>query len=536
MAPVSYLEAGVLYCDENLHRLSQFPADCIDLIYLDPPFFSNRIYEVIWGDEAEVRSFEDRWEGGIGVYIGWMKERLLEMHRILKPTGSIYLHCDQAASHYLKVMMDGIFDRRHFRSEIIWRRTGSNSAAKRFGPLHQTILYYVKSAKAPFYPVCAPYTNGYIADYFTERDERGRYRPVLLTGPGTRGGDSGSRWRDYNPTSSGRHWQPASYIYEKYRTLTGDDLSAYPLIERLEKLDEAGLIHWAKKPGGGVPNYRYYLDDAPGVALQDIWAYQPGTEGAVYGRPSDGIDQDVKWLTTKDRERLGYPTQKPEGVLERIIRASSKQGEVVLDPFAGCGTSIAVAERLKRQWIGIDISPTAVGLMKWRMGKLGADAKVVGMPVSVGQLKELKHFEFQNWVIQRFNGTHSTKKSGDMGIDGYSFLEHLPIQVKQSERVGREIVDKFEAALDREGKDKGYIVAFSFTKGAFEEAARVKATKGWTIQLIQVAELLEDATELVTPTPDARQMFLDLLPKPRPSQSLPSADELVASDHAAVLG
>src|SRR5215210_1850476 len=153
------------------------PEESVDLIYLDPPFFSNRAYEVIWGDEAEVRSFADRWEGGINVYVDWMRDRVLHMHRILKPTGSLYLHCDTAAGHYLKVMLDGIFGRQSFRNEIIWRRTGSNSAAKRFGPLHQAIFFYMKTKDAPFFPVYGPYTKGYVADYFKAEDARGRYRP-----------------------------------------------------------------------------------------------------------------------------------------------------------------------------------------------------------------------------------------------------------------------------------------------------------------------------------------------------------------------
>jgi len=157
-----YVDTGVLYCDDNLSRLQQFPDECVDLVYLDPPFFSNRNYEVIWGDEAEVRSFEDRWTGGMNVYVDWMEMRLREMHRLLRPSGCLYLHCDQAASHYLKVALDGIFGPQHFRSEIIWRRTGSNSAARRYGPLHQAIFYYVKSKAAPFYPVYRPYSVGYV--------------------------------------------------------------------------------------------------------------------------------------------------------------------------------------------------------------------------------------------------------------------------------------------------------------------------------------------------------------------------------------
>ena len=173
MTPVSYLETGVLYCDDNLHRLAQFPPECIDLIYLDPPFFSNRNYEVIWGDEAEVRSFEDRWEGGIHHYIEWMRERVMEMHRILKPTGSLYLHCDWHASHYLKVMADELFGATNFKSEIVWKRTSAHSSAKRYGPVHDTILFYAKSDRYTWNPVYQPYTEEYLEMFFDQKDPDG---------------------------------------------------------------------------------------------------------------------------------------------------------------------------------------------------------------------------------------------------------------------------------------------------------------------------------------------------------------------------
>ena len=355
-----------------------------------------------------------------------MAPRLVELHRVLKPTGSIYLHCDPTASHYLKLLMDAVFGAKNFRNEIIWKRTGSNSALKRFGPLHQTIFYYVKSNAAPFYPHTAPYTNGYVTDYFTETDSRGRYRPVLLTGPGTRKGPSGQPWRDYDPTASGRHWQPSSYLYSKFAELTGEDLAQYPLLERLDKLDEIGLIHWPKKTGS-VPNYKWYLDDAPGVFFQDIWAYQPGTEGCVYGRPAEGIDQDVKWLSGKDQEFLPWPTQKPEGILERMIRCSSRKGDVVLDPFCGCGTTIAAAQSLGRRWIGIDIAKVAMDVIEGRLHKdygegIEDSYEVLAEPASEEDALALAaddKYEFQWWVLRQLGAAPAPRKKGaDGGIDG----------------------------------------------------------------------------------------------------------------------
>ena len=456
-----------LYFGDNLDILREHVAsESVDLIYLDPPFNSNATYNVLFQEKsgersaAQITAFEDTWHWGaesayafhevvtedskklgdllqamrqflgqndMMAYLVMMAQRMRELHRVLKPTGSIYLHCDPTASHYLKLLMDAVFGPKSFRNEVIWRRTGSNSAAKRFGPIHQTLLYYTKSDSAPFYPVALPYTKGYIEDYFTETDERGRYRPVLLTGPGTRTGDSGKEWRGYNPTSSGRHWQPSSYLYSKYRSLTGDDLSKYPLLERLDRLDEIGLMHWARKEGGGVPNYKYYLEDAPGVYLQDIWAYQPGTEGCVHGNPDDGIDQDVKWLSTKDRERLNYPTQKPEGVLKRIIQASSREGDLVLDPFCGCGTTIAVGERLNRRWIGIDITHLAISLMRHRLhdtfGPDLAPYEVVGDPKdleSARALAEENRYQFEWWALGLVDArpAQDKRKGADRGVDG----------------------------------------------------------------------------------------------------------------------
>lgn len=341
---------------------------------------------------------------------------------------------------------------------------------------------------------------------------------------------------------------PASYIYEKYKRITGDDLGDHSLLDRLDLLDSVGLIHWAKKADGGVPNYKYYLADAPGVALQDVWGYQPGTEGLLYGRPDEGIDQDVKWLGTKDRERVGYPTQKPEGVLERIIRSSTKVGDIVLDPFCGCGTSIAVVEKLGRQWVGLDISPTAVGIMKERMSKLGAPVKTEGLEVTEGDLRKYGHYQFQNWVIQQVHGTPT--RLPDYGVDGYSFMYDEPIQVKQVSRVDRPVVDQFQAALDRTKKDTGYIVSFGFTRGAWDETARVRRERGWSIVLVTVRELLE-AREAITrpkmplrlaePTPDLIKLLSALqmkpqdrpLPPARPRAALPTMSELVKSNRSA---
>jgi DNA modification methylase len=438
MAPIGYLETGIIFCADNLDRLPEIPDECIDLIYLDPPFFSNRRYEVIWGDEAEIRSFEDRWKGGIEYYVEWMRDRIVHMHRILKPTGLLYLHCDATASHYLKVMLDHEFGRKNFRNEIVWCYSGGGIPAKDFPRKHDLIFRYTKSDEYFYSPVYRPYSAGTVQRGRTQ--VKGKYFEVGLRGEGT--------------------------------------------------------------------------------PIEDWWIDVP------------------KITSPTDPEKLGYPTQKSEALLERIIATSSEQGDIVLDPFCGCGTTIAVAEKLQRQWIGIDISPTAVNLMVRRMAKLGAVAKTDGLPKTLDDLRKLKHFEFQNWIIQRVHGRHNRKKTGDFGIDGFSFLEGLPIQVKQVETVDRPVLDGFETAMRREGKHKGYIIAFGFSRGAYEEAARAKR-EGLEIALIEVATLMDGAD--IEPRPGTSQLVADLLAGVRAAAieargSAPnlSIAELVASEEGGV--
>ncbi len=246
---------------------------------------------------------------------------------------------------------------------------------------------------------------------------------------------------------------------------------------------------------------------------------------------------DIGPINPRARERLGYPTQKPEALLERIIGLMSDPSDTVLDPFCGCGTTIVAAERLRRQWIGIDISPTAIEIMRRRYWNQTRDwPTVVNAPESEAALKQLKPFEFQNWIINAVNGTHSAHRVHDFGIDGYWWFTRDPVQVKQSEHVGRPVVDSLVAALHREKVDTGYIIAFSFTRGAHEEVARVRKTDGLRINLITVKDVLISVRRDSTlrnfgPQPDA-----DVLPLPptRTPSELPTAEELIASDQAAM--
>lgn len=444
---------GVIYCGENLEWMRQFPDGFVDLCYIDPPFFSDRHYEVIFHDGEEIRAFEDRWKGGIEHYIEWMRERVFEIHRILKPTGSFYLHCDYHAGHHLKVMSDGIFGRENFVNEIIWKRQTAHSdwkqGAKHFGRLHDTILFYVKTPDYTWNQQYRPYSKEYV-DRFYRHIEPGtgrRYQLGDLTGPG--GAAKGNPRYEFMGVT--RYWRYSE--------------------ENMQQLLEEGRIVQTKP--GAVPRYKRYLDEMKGVALQDSW-------------------EDIRPVQRRSKEGQGYPTQKPETLLERIIKTSSNSGDLVFDPFCGCGTTLVVAQRYGRRWLGIDVSPTACKLMQRRLAKEGVTGvQTPGIPYKPEELKKLKPFEFQNWVVGIMSGTVSDKKSADMGIDGYSFMERDPIQVKQQESIGRPDIDKFETAIRRVGKQKGYVVAFSFTKGAYDEVARVKRKNGLEIELLTVEELVQ---------------------------------------------
>ena len=401
-----------LYCGDNLEEVAKLPKESVDLIYIDPPFFTHKQYEVVWGDEAEVRSYKDRWEGGIEHYINWLKPRVQAMYDVLKPTGSFYIHCDWHANAHIRIMLDEILGEENFRNEIIWCYRGAGYPKNDFGKRHDTIFRYSK-------------TESYI---FNLDDVR-----------------------------------------EEYAEATKERFSHY--IGNIRKGRDFGAqkLH----PLGKQPD--------------DWWQIQPVAPSA--------------------KERVGYPTQKPEALLERIIKASSNKGDVVADFFCGCGTTIAVAQKLGRKWIGIDISPTAIKIIQKRFKQIlgvieGVDYIVIGMPNTIEEVKKLEPFEFQNWVvIDKMRANLSRKKVGDMGLDGYltKNLYHgeAGIQVKQSEGVGRNIIDNFETALKRAKYKTGYLVAFSFTRGAYEEVARAKSKEGLEIKLITIEDLLEKKKPII---------------------------------------
>jgi DNA modification methylase len=401
-----------LILGDNLEVMKSLEAESVDLIYLDPPFFSNRTYEVIWGDTGEVRSFEDRWAGGIENYIGWLKERVEQMYRLLKPTGSIFLHCDWHANAYIRVeILDKIFGYNRFRNEIVWCYTGPGSPGmKQFMKKYDSIFWYSKSDTWTF-----------------NRDK------VLLP------------YKGGSPHSGG----------------------------------------FVEKDGG-----RLVADDyIKGKVPEDWWA-----DIAIAAR-----------FPKNSENNIGYPTQKPIALLERIIKAASNEDNVVLDPFVGGGTTVVVADKLNRKWIGIDQSSMAVKVTDLRLRR---QKTMYSQPyerkLHVHDYDELRHerdaFAFERWIIEQFGGVSNDKQRSDFGLDG-KMPDNTPVQVKQSDAVGRNVIDNFLSAVQRydkalfgkniaDGKPVGYIIAFSFNKGAREEVARLKNKEKIIIGLKEVKDIV----------------------------------------------
>lgn len=410
---------NVLYYGDNLDILRRYVKDeTVDLIYLDPPFKSDQDYNVLFAERngsraaAQIKAFEDTWrwddtaarsyqevvekgpmkasqamqgfrtllgESDMLAYLAMMAPRLVELRRVLKTTGTIYLHCDPTANHYLKILMDAVFAPVNFRNEIVWKRTSAHSDSATCGKAHDLLLLYTKSGQFVWNKEFQPYDQAYIESHYRRVDASGRkYRTDNLTAGGLTGGGYEYEWRGVK-----KLWRCPK--------------------ETMEELERKGRIYYTRT---GTAEYIRYLDEMPGVSLQDVWT-------------------DIPPINPQAKERLGYPTQKPEALLERIIRASSNKGEMVLDPFCGCGTAVAVAQRLGRRWIGVDITHLAVALMKHRLrDSFGKRAKyrVVGEPVSVPDAQTLAQnnaYQFQWWALGLVGARPIEQKKGaDKGIDG----------------------------------------------------------------------------------------------------------------------
>lgn len=535
-----------LYVGDNLQVLPLLEAESVDLIYLDPPFNSQASYNVLFKERsgerssAQIAAFQDTWRWGheaqtaydevvlngphgvsqlmksfytclktsdMTAYLAMMAPRLLQLHRVLKQTGSLYLHCDPTASHYLKLLLDAVFGPANFRNEIVWRRTGAHNSARRYGPIHDIILFYTKGPRYTWNPIHRPYMKGYIESYFDRKDGDRRYRSQTLTGAGVRRGASGRPWRGHDPTAKGRHWAVPRALVDELGLEDEPSLHA-----RLDALDARGLL--APSRVDGLPEYRQYLDRSKGLLLQDIWAYQPYTDGCL-AACAQAIDADVKWLEKRRGvERLHYPTQKPEGLLKRIVKASSNKGDLVLDPFCGCGTAVAVAEQLSRRWIGIDITHIAVSHVRKRLGEmLGtflAPLEAYGLPRDVESARALARenpYKFQDWALWAVGAKPARRQRGDRGVDGYlpfreDHSDHyglLVVQVKGGQSVAPRDVRELIGTLANESADIGLLVTLDPPSAAMTAAA---AEAGFyhsesfrrsypRIQIRSVAELLQ---------------------------------------------
>ena len=370
-----------IWTGDNLDILRGMNSECVDLIYLDPPFNSNQDYAAPVGSAAAGAAFKDTWTlsdldvawigliadkqpalahviktsglthgKGMQSYLTMMAVRLMEMHRVLKPTGSIYLHCDPTASHYLKLLMDGVFGPVNFRNEIIWKRTAGRSDGKQFGRVHDSLLFYARRPGTWNRQYMA-HDPEYVNRQYRNQDERGRWRSTDPTASGPRFGESGEPWRGVDPGAVGRHWNTPTqgkmnaFIVE-HGLIPGWPDKLPSVHERLDALDTAGLIYWPEK--GRMPSLKRYLEATNGVAVEDVFS-------------------DIGKLEASSKEKVGYPTQNPLALLERIIKASSNEGDIVLDPFCGCATACVAADKLGRKWVGIDISPKAVELVNMRL-------------------------------------------------------------------------------------------------------------------------------------------------------------------------
>lgn len=476
------LKPFTIYCGDNLKMLNEIPDESVDLIYIDPPFNSNRNYEVFWGDAQEKRAFNDRF-GDAQAYIAYIRPRVNELYRVLKKTGSFYYHCDWHASHYVKVMLDEIFGANNFRNEIIWQRTNAHSDAKfQFAVVNDSIFYYARSDKTSFNIQYTSYDEEYVKNFyrFDDNDGKGRYRLDNMASP--------------NPRPN------MMYVYKGYPY---PDKGWRYSLETMTRLDNEGRIYFPiTKDGKPELSKRLalkrYLKEQSGPLISNVWT-------------------DIQNLQGASKEALGYPTQKPLALLERIIEASSNKGDLILDAFCGCGTTLIAAQKLQRQWIGIDISPTACRVMSqrlWDIFKLdeGKGFWVMDLPHTEEELRRIPHFEFENWAVIALGGIPNKRKVGDFGIDGKLYpvsLEkkkktgsdlfgeadiYYPIQVKQKDKASRPDIDSFIAAMIRDGRRKGYFISFDYTKDAVDELKRLDKKGEMEIVPITVRELLRRET------------------------------------------
>jgi site-specific DNA-methyltransferase (adenine-specific) len=526
------IEANTLFYGDNLPILREYIAtESVDLVYLDPPFNSNRSYNVLFKDEsgteadAQIEAFGDTWHWNqhtaaayesiittaptevstligalrqaIGMnqmmaYLVMMAARLIELHRVLKPTGSLYLHCDPTASHYLKIVLDAIFDARNYRNEITWQRTFAHgNVGRNYGSVADVILFYSKSEAYTWQQPFAQLTDAETAEKYPHVDPDGRrWQSVTLRNPGVR-----------------------PNLHYPYTASNGVTYQPHPNgwscnLARMQQYDHEGRLHFPGKQDGAL-RLKMYADESKGERLQNIWT-------------------DIPPIGAQAAERLGYPTQKPLALLERIIQASSNEGDVVLDPFCGCGTAIAAAQKLNRRWIGIDITSLAIALIKNRLKDMygAVNFKVIGEPEDLSsaiQLSQDDRYQFQWWALSLISarplggqeGSKTGKKGSDKGIDGViTFLDdnsgkpkRVLVQVKSGKVKSGDVRD-LVGTVNRENAVMGIFITLEEpTRDMLTEAASAGFYKseGWQrdypkVQILTVEALLRGAEVKLPPT------------------------------------
>ena len=510
----SRMADNVLYYGDNLDVLHLHIKDeTVDLVYLDPPFNSEQEYNVLFESKdgsaapAQIKAFEDTWHWDQGAarvfddvvqrggevadvmvafrrflgtndmlaYLTMMAPRLVELHRVLKPMGSLYLHCDPTASHYLKLLLDAVFGVNNFRADVRWKRTSAHGNVQlNYAWVSDQLLYYTKTDEFTWNPQYQAYDPEYIDSHYAQEDPDGRkFTTRDLTAAISR-------------ASSGQlyDWKGVRPVPTRCWSFTKNNM---------EEFERQGLLVYGKS---GVPRLKLYLDAGKGTPISDIW-------------------EDVPPINSQAAERLGYPTQKPEALLERIIAASSNEGDTVLDPFCGCGTTIAAAQKLKRRWIGVDITHLAVGLIKHRLQTAyggAAQYKVVGEPTTVdgaAQLAAEDKFQFQAWALGQVGARalDSNRRGADQGVDGRLRFKYAPdddfkeivFSVKGGQLKATDVRD-LRGVREREEAEIGVLISFEEpTRQMRTEAASAGFFESpWgkhpRIQLLTVAELLGGKT------------------------------------------
>jgi site-specific DNA-methyltransferase (adenine-specific) len=547
---------NTLYYGDNLKVLREHIKDeSVDLIYLDPPFNSNRSYNVLFKDESgsssesQITAFDDSWHWGgtaqqtyeelltnapgnvasminalhqfIGAnqmmaYLVMMAARLVELHRVLKPTGSLYLHCDPTSSHYLKTLLDMIFGVENFRNEIVWKRTSAHNDPKRYGNNYDCILYYSRTSNVIWNPIYSEYSKDYVESHYGQIDKKGSYTTRDLTAP------------DHGTLSQNLRYSWKGVLPPKGRTWTC-------VIEKMQAYEDVNLITYSKE---GMPRLKRYLEQMPGITIQALW-------------------NDIPPINSQAAERLGYPTQKPLALLERIITASSNPGDIVLDPFSGCGTCISASQKLGRQWIGIDITHLAIAMHKSRLKDMFGlepkkDYRVIGEPEDIQGARQLAiddRFQFEAWAISLVEarpmnrptntetGKRDIHKGSDRGIDGIiNFLDDRKggvskalVQVKSGHVKSGDIRD-LKGTLEREGAQIGVFITL-------ERPSREMVTEALTagsyhseiwdkdyprVQIVSIEELLNGAELKIPQTPTNATAFqkAEKVEKQGPKQGL----------------